>query len=1070
MLDLGGPWQVWLDAEGVGLRDEWVATLSAGHRPSSAPAAALALPVPGPLEGDASTLDYDGIAFYTRKLAVPTSAAGARAVLRFGQVNYACRVWLDGQLVGEHEGGYDAFSFDLTGRLLPGATAVLVVRVVDPGAEPVDGLTLRTTPHAKESWYENYGGLLGPVTLTLDFGWSVRDGSLATQVLAEPGGERVVLSGELLAPPDTDAGARPATITLTATLAPHEVERSGSVSTLTLGVAGDATPFRIEAPLPGAARWSPESPALHRVTLAVDGVPVAERDVGFRTLSIEGGDFRLDGVRRTLKGVLWQPHFTGTGGVLPTDAQLAATARAMKEAGFDLVRAHVRPAPPAFLDAADRLGLLVLEEPAIGWVEDDPGLLPRLQREVSWMVERDRHHPSIVMWGVLNELSGRAYRYADALVERVAQLDATRPVLEDSGAFLGKGHVRPPGAAASVPMVDRHIYPPYPLPIEERDALLELHDPGGGLVFVSEFGHGTLLDTAAALEPFTKVGRMTNERIRFASWAGFARRNRQPAADASGGTGGTGATGGTGGTGGSAEWWQRDWTEQAAQLQADAVEDMLDVLRANPNIDMLCYTQWQAASEESSAGLLGPWGEARPAYEAMRRALAPLRVVTLSQQLSIWTEAVARFLVVAINDGHDASAVASDGLPSGVSRSEPSQVAPAVPGFMTWQATVPAGAEAERSAAVRLRVAARPSPEVGRGLHVWTPQEGPATQFLDHWGYERASAPQNADVVLLADPRGSRPRLTLENWLGLWAAVHRGTAAIVLVPGPAATDERRALGMQRGVQTHTGLPLPVSIAAAPGNFMARVHAVRDGDAVRLLGRGDEAFAPEGMLVGLPPGAQAHMVTLGWLGNRLGEPDVTLPFGRGSLRVIGLPLLGLVKGEVDPSRDEQLALLVKQAAEQARTRLAGQAVPWTAPPVAELDRLKSALDPLDALVALGDRQSPFSGDEPRLPPSIEAALAARTTALDALFEGDTPRAIELLEGAVAPLWTEATQRFIEREAQVLQAWSLRVAEGGEQNWDQAYDVRQAWVAAVADWFRGDAAAAQAGIDRAWELLR
>src|SRR5262249_1045665 len=150
------------------------------------------------------------------------------------------------------------------------------------------------------------------------------------------------------------------------------------------------------------------------VTLAADGDTLVQRSVGFRTLAIEGGDFLLDGVRRTLKGVLWQPHFTGTGGGLPTDAQLQSTARAMKEAGFDLVRAHVRPAPPAFLDECDRIGLLVLEEPAIGWVDDDPALLPRLQHEVSWMVERDRHHPSIVLWGVLNELSGRAYRYADA--------------------------------------------------------------------------------------------------------------------------------------------------------------------------------------------------------------------------------------------------------------------------------------------------------------------------------------------------------------------------------------------------------------------------------------------------------------------------------------------------------------------------------------------------------------------------------------------------------------------------------------------------------------------------------
>ncbi|HZL99524.1 MAG TPA: glycoside hydrolase family 2 TIM barrel-domain containing protein [Planctomycetota bacterium] len=502
--DLGGPWEVWLDREGVGLRDDWVAALTAGRRPAGAPGQPLTLGVPGPLEADSATLDYDGIAFYVRRFEAPPGAEGSRGLLRFGQVNYACRVWLDGAPVGEHEGGYEAFSFDLTGRLGPGPH-VLVVRVVDPGAEPVDGLTLAATPHAKESWYENSGGLLGPVSLELVRGWSLREGSLTVLVDATAGQERVMLSGELLAPPGGHAAEAPFALRLRPA---DGAEDSGRRIEQRLAVSGQATPFFVELWARGAARWSPESPALHRITLHAGGELVAERTIGFRTLSIEGGDFRIDGVRRTLKGVLWQPHHTGTGGVTPPDDELRATARAIRETGFDLVRAHVRPAPPAFLDECDRIGLLVLEEPAIGWVQDDPGLRERLLREVSWMVERDRHHPAIVLWGVLNELSGQAWRHADALVERVASLDGTRPVLEDSGAFLGQGRVRPPGAAASIPMIDRHAYPPYPLPIEERDALLGLRGLEGGLVFVSEFGYGALLDTEAALRPFTEAGKM----------------------------------------------------------------------------------------------------------------------------------------------------------------------------------------------------------------------------------------------------------------------------------------------------------------------------------------------------------------------------------------------------------------------------------------------------------------------------------------------------------------------------------------------------------------------------------
>jgi len=169
----------------------------------------------------------------------------------------------------------------------------------------------------------------------------------------------------------------------------------------------------------------------------------------------------------------------------------------------------------------------------------------------------------------------------------------------------------------------------------------------------------------------------------------------------------------------------------------------------------------------------------------------------------------------------------------------------------------------------------------------------------------------------------------------------------------------------------------------------------------------------------------------------------------------------------------LAQIVSAAAREARARLAGgpaDAAPWSPPAAPELERLQLALDRLDRLVALGDRQTPFGGDEPRLPAALGAAMAARTAALETLFEGDTARGLQRLEEAVAPLWTEAAQRFLDREQAVLAAWSERVASGDVTSWQGAYELRQAWVGAVGDWFAGRTDAAQAGIDRAWELAQ
>ncbi|HTE06745.1 MAG TPA: glycoside hydrolase family 2 TIM barrel-domain containing protein, partial [Planctomycetota bacterium] len=498
-MSLAGEWTVWLDPGNVGVAQGWAEDLSAGRTPAGAPSPPVALAVPGPLEGSPSTRGYDGVAFFVREFSVPDDARHALLALRFGQVNWACRAWLDGAEIGAHEGGYDAFDLQLAGGAVPGVHR-LVLRVVDPGATPVDGVTLKTTPHSKESWYENFGGLVGPVSLRID-----RSARLTGAVVrVDDAASAVSLRGSVELSPSLIADGQ---LRIALEIAVDGVVRLRRDVPVHEGSAD----FDERIELPGATRWSPERPELHRVRVSVeDGRgrrdELLARDVGLRTVELRGGDLLVDGQRRVLKGVLWQPFFTGTGGVTPPDEELAAEARAIADTGFNLVRAHVRPAPPAFLDACDRLGLLVLEEPAIGWVDDDPALLPRLQHELDWMVARDGHHPSIILWGVLNELSGKAYRYADALVEHLAALDDSRPILEDSGGFFGDGRMLPPRAPAArlLPMVDRHAYPPYPLALEDRDELVHLGEGGDRPVFVSEFGYGTLTDCVTALAGFER--------------------------------------------------------------------------------------------------------------------------------------------------------------------------------------------------------------------------------------------------------------------------------------------------------------------------------------------------------------------------------------------------------------------------------------------------------------------------------------------------------------------------------------------------------------------------------------
>jgi len=252
--------------------------------------------------------------------------------------------------------------------------------------------------------------------------------------------------------------------------------------------------------------------------------------------------------------------------------------------------------------------------------------------DIAHHLRRDRDRACVVVWGLLNELSGHAFLHADALEAAARALDGTRPILRDSGGFFG-ARWRPPGADADAPMTDAHLYPPWPLPPERRDELVSLGTGAQGPTFASEYGYGGSLDAARASEGFRARGIRDEEAGLFRSFARLAQRaHEDPATWASLSTRG-------------------DWLPAMQLQQADALTDMTDALRSGGALDLSCLTQWRAASSESSAGLLEPWGEPRPALAAMTAALQPLRVIVLPDQPSWPAGATVRARVCVVNDG-----------------------------------------------------------------------------------------------------------------------------------------------------------------------------------------------------------------------------------------------------------------------------------------------------------------------------------------------------------------------------------------------------------------------------------
>gem|GEM_PF-6869182 len=1093
-VDLAGTWDAWLDPGAVGPQDDWARDLSRRLPPATAPGPVFPLPVPGPIETTEGTLFYDGLFWLARDVEVPEAAAGTRAMLGFEQVNDVCRAWWDGELLGEHEGGYDAFAFELSERQASPGVHRLVLMVLDTGPLETLGRRLRAVPHSKEDWYENFGGVMGTVALQLRRGWVATELSVLSR--AAPG--EVDVSLRLLAPRGVTGGQTPLMLRVEGTVAGVRAADlgswSGPVRVLPDGTASLTATLAIDTRAP---RWSPESPALLELHVAADGARVASRTFGLRHFELRDGDVFLGGERRVLKGVLWQPHFTGSGGMTPTAPELEAEAAAMRAAGFDLVRAHVRPAPPAFLDACDRLGLMVLEEPAIGWVDDDPALPPRLLREVEWMVRRDGHHPSIVMWGLLNELSGRAYRHADALVARVAELDGTRAVLRDSGGFLGASF-RPPGAAKDEPLTDAHQYPPWPLPPARRDELTTLGSGAPGPTFASEYGYGSMLDADRAAEGFRIRNLRSEEAGRFRSFARLAQVVRE----------GDDALMDLAPDG--------DWLDEAAAEQSAALVDMTDALRSDPALDLLCVTQWRSASSEASAGLLDPWGEERPSLAALREALAPLRIVVLPERPSWPTGAVVRARVVLVND----SGVPCPGSPAlqWTLRSGERQAAgtlelgawPGPPGVTERDVTLRLPADAPPSGTLVLvahmqggdghDLVSAPSQQTivepaslpadlstADGLPpplVWAPpMEEEAREFLQQHGL-LAERPDKATVALLPHPERLGTELTFDERMALWTTVLRGGVALVLLRDPSSDDMGKLTGAARGVRTLFELPRPVAVTPAAGNFNGRFHVLRTGTGARMLGRGDETLSPVAMVAGEPPaGSQARMVTLGFLGNPIGESWLVVPFGAGQVHVIGLPLLSPVRGATDPLREQWLMRLLNDALREAEVgaparrqaweEATGRALPetWTPVPPEQAEDLRRGFELLDQLVAMGDRATPYllkTGEEPALPLPLQELLARRLDALTHLLLGDAPAAREVLRKAVEPMWTEETRAFLAHESRVLEALAT-LAAAGPSTWDRAWDAVDAWSRSLSAWFGGRREEAFDWIGRAIVLL-
>ena len=349
---------------------------------------------------------YQGLVWYQRRFETPALKPGQRAFLRFEAANYTAKVYLNGQAVGEHEGGFTPFSLEVTKLLRAGQNQVTVGVDSTPA---VDG-----APPPVTDW-ENYGGITRPVRLVI-----------TPATFVDEAWVRLTRDGRTIAADvrlDGPAAAGQAV----------SVKVAGLNLTLS-GQAGSDGVARLSAPAPkGLKRWAPGAPSLYDVRVEA-GQDVLTDRVGFRTVEVRGGEILVNGKPVFLRGICLHEEELGENPARTiTDASahaLLAEARDGLHANF--VRLAHYPHSEVTTRLADEMGLLVWSEIPIYWLVDfsNARTLKLARGMLEDSIRRDRNRASIVLWSVANEtpISDARNAFLGTLTDDVRALDDTRLV------------------------------------------------------------------------------------------------------------------------------------------------------------------------------------------------------------------------------------------------------------------------------------------------------------------------------------------------------------------------------------------------------------------------------------------------------------------------------------------------------------------------------------------------------------------------------------------------------------------------------------------------------------------
>ena len=336
---------------------------------------------------------YEGTVWYKRYFDY-APRAGRRLFLWFGAANYRAVAFCNGKRLGEHEGGFTPFQFEVTGVVKDGRNVVVVA--VD-NRRHADGI-----PTTMTDWW-NYGGLTRdvklidvPETYIADYfvqlpkAWVRLDGSRKSQKVT----------------------IRTSEFNLTATADEQGYARFDLPANLTL--------------------WAPERPKLYEVTIEAETDSVTDR-IGFRRVETSGQHILVNGKPVFLRGVSIHAEAPFRTGRVFSEAEARVLLGWARELGCNFVRLAHYPHDEAMVSVADELGLLVWSEVPVYWAVqwENAATYANAERQLTEMITRDKNRASVILWSVANEtpLGEARLKFLTSLAAKARSLDPTRLIV-----------------------------------------------------------------------------------------------------------------------------------------------------------------------------------------------------------------------------------------------------------------------------------------------------------------------------------------------------------------------------------------------------------------------------------------------------------------------------------------------------------------------------------------------------------------------------------------------------------------------------------------------------------------